>query len=87
MSSREEISDIVVGFVKRTLPELKYEEVATSASMKDLGATSIDILEVVSATMKKLDVQVPRNKLNELTCLDDLIDLLTELKNSEDVVQ
>ena len=81
MSELQEVREMVIGFVKRTLPELKYEEVDTSASMKELGATSIDILEVVSASMRKLDIQVPRDKLGELKCLDDLIELLHKIAN------
>lgn len=79
MADVQEIREIIVGFVKRTLPELKYQEIDTSLSMKELGATSIDILEVVSASMRKLDVQVPRDRLGQLKCLDDLIDLLASI--------
>lgn len=79
MSDLQEVKEMVVGYVKRTLPELKYQEIDTSLSMKELGATSIDILEVVSASMRKLNVQVPRDKLGQLTCLDDLISLLHEI--------
>lgn len=86
MADVQEIREIIVGFVKRTLPELKYQDIDTSQSMKELGATSIDILEVVSASMRKLNVQVPRDKLGQLKCLDDLINLLASIVD-EKVVQ
>jgi len=83
MTEVQEIRDIIVDFVRRTLPELKYQEIDTRQSMKELGATSIDILEVVSASMRKLNVKVPRDKLGELTCLDDLIQLLHTIVNEK----
>lgn len=79
MTELNEIREMVVGFVKRTLPELKYENVDTQRSMKELGATSIDILEVVSASMRQLKVQVPRDKLGQLKCLEDLVALLHQV--------
>ncbi len=84
MKQKEAVSEMVIGFVKRTLPELKYEEIDTNASMKELGVTSIDILEVVSASMKKLEVQIPRDQLNQLTCIEDLINLLTSIVEAKE---
>jgi len=81
MTDVQEIRGIIIDYVKRTLPELKYQEIDTGQSMKELGATSIDILEVVSASMRKLNVQVPRDKLGQLKCLDDLINLLHSIVN------
>jgi acyl carrier protein len=87
VTNLQDVKEMVVGYVKRTLPELKYEDINTKSSMKDLGATSIDILEVVSASMKKLGIQVPREKLNQLACLDDLIELLHMIKNEEECIE
>ena len=40
------------------------------------GANSLDIVEVVSATMRELKVKVPRAELSKLENLDGLVDLL-----------
>ena len=47
--------------------------------MKDYGANSLDIVEVVSHTMRELRVKVPRTELSKLTNIDDLVDLLYEV--------
>jgi hypothetical protein len=44
--------------------------------MVRMGATSLDIVEVVSTSMRALKVKVPRAALGELKCLDDLVTLL-----------
>ena len=45
-------------------------------AMKDLGINSLDIVEVVSASMRELKVKVPRSELSKLTNIDGLVDLL-----------
>ena len=44
--------------------------------MKDLGINSLDIVEVVSCSMRELKVKVPRSELSKLTNIDGLVDLL-----------
>ena len=44
--------------------------------MKDLGANSLDMVEVVSCAMRDLKVKVPRSELSRLTNVDGLVDLL-----------
>jgi acyl carrier protein len=44
--------------------------------MKDLGANSLDIVEVVSLSMREIRVKVPRSELNKLTDIGGLVDLL-----------
>ena len=59
-----------------TIEELEGVEIDPVKSMKDLGANSLDIVEVVSASMRELKVKVPRDQLNKLTNIDELVDLL-----------
>jgi acyl carrier protein len=47
--------------------------------MKDLGANSLDIVEVVSRTMRELKIKVPRAELSKLDDIDGLVDLLHEV--------
>lgn len=56
---------------------------ATDRSMKDYGANSLDIVEVVSGAMRELKVKVPRTELNKLTNLDGLVGLLYEIKSGQ----
>ena len=52
-------------------------------SMKDYGANSLDIVEVVSGAMRELKVKVPRTELNKLTNVDGLVGLLYEIKSEQ----
>ena len=55
---------------------LKESDIDMSRSMKDFGANSLDVVEVVSLTMRELKVKVPRSELSKLTNMDGLVDLL-----------
>ena len=78
MVTREEILDIVKSHLMDNLDEDEFDEADfdTSKSMKDMGANSLDIVEVVSCTMRDLKVKVPRSELSKLNNVDDLVDLL-----------
>ncbi|MCA9605754.1 MAG: acyl carrier protein [Myxococcales bacterium] len=55
----------------------------TSLSMKDLGANSLDIVEVVSSSMRELKIKVPRSELAQLHNVDELVDLLHEVASAK----
>ena len=73
---REEVVSVVRKHLADVVGDLKPSDIDTSRSMKDLGATSLDIVEVVSLTMRELKVKVPRSELSKLTNMDGLADLL-----------
>jgi acyl carrier protein len=76
MTSREQVLEIVKENLVDTIEELEGVEIDPARSMKDLGANSLDIVEVVSCSMRELKVKVPRAELNTLENIDQLVDLL-----------
>lgn len=73
---RDRIRETVLKYLARAVDDLDPAEVNTSLSMKDLGANSIDIVEVVSSSMRELRIKVPRKELNGLKNIDELVQLL-----------
>ena len=83
MVSRDEILAIVKDHLLDNLEgELDEADFDPAKSMKDMGANSIDIVEVVSCTMRDLKIKVPRSELAGLTNVDGLVDLLLKVANS-----
>lgn len=76
--SNEEVFDVVVKHIVDICEDIEPESVTREASMKDLGASSLDIVEVVSCSMRELRVRVPRSELSNLTNIGGLVDLLHE---------
>ena len=82
--SREEILNIVKEHLMDNLEDLDEADFDPARSMKDLGANSLDIVEVVSCTMRDLKIKVPRSELSNLTNVDGLVDLLFKVASEKE---
>lgn len=76
MKSRDQVLSIVKKHLSEAVDGLSVEAIDPGRSMKELGANSLDIVEVVSSSMRELKVKVPRAELSKLTNIDQLVDLL-----------
>jgi acyl carrier protein len=74
--TRNQVKAVVIKHLVQAVDTLDEAQVDTSVSMKDLGANSLDIVEVVSASMRELKIKVPRSELAKLANVDQLVDLL-----------
>jgi acyl carrier protein len=73
---REQVAAVVCKHLVDVVGDLKPSDIDMSRSMKDFGANSLDIVEVVSCAMRELKVKVPRSELSKLTNMNGLVDLL-----------
>ena len=80
---RNHIRSVVIKHLGDSVDGLDEDNVDTSKSMKDLGANSLDIVEVVSCSMRELKIKVPRSQLAKLENVDQLVDLLFEVGNEK----
>jgi acyl carrier protein len=81
--TREHILSVVTKYLVDALGDLDPAGIDTSQSMKDLGANSLDIVEVVSRTMRELKIKVPRSELSKLANIDGLVDLLYQVARAQ----
>jgi acyl carrier protein len=75
--NRDSIKAVIAKHLANAVDGLDASTIDGSKSMKDYGANSLDIVEVVSASMRELKVKVPRSELNKLKDINGLIDLLS----------
>lgn len=72
----------IIEIIKRNLKENLYgvdlEAIEPTSSMRDHGANSLDINEVVSATMRELEIRVPRSELSQVENIDQLAEKFLE---------
>lgn len=80
--TREEVLNVVTKHLASSVDGLDPKSIDPQRSMKDYGANSLDIVEVVSGAMRELKVKVPRTELNKLTNLDGLVNLLYDIKSA-----
>jgi len=76
MMTRDEVLAVVKKQIVDVSEDLKEDTIDPVMSMKDMGINSLDIVEVVSCSMRQLKVKVPRSELSKLTNVNELVDLL-----------
>jgi acyl carrier protein len=73
--SRDEIFTVVRGHITKIVDGVSPDAVREDVSMRELGADSLQVVEVVSRSMKELRLKVPRTELSRAKNLGDLLDL------------
>ena len=76
--TREDVLAVVKKHILDISEDLTEDQVDPAKSMKDLGVNSLDIVEVVTCSMRELKVKVPRSELSDLTNIDGLVDILCQ---------
>jgi len=79
---RDEVEAVVKKYLADVMEDVDMTTLDTSKSMRDYGINSLDMVEVVSRSMRELKVKVPRAELNKLTNIDALIDLLDSARSA-----
>jgi acyl carrier protein len=78
---KAEIRDVVLKHVRENVDGLEGVDIDTRKSMTDYSASSLDIVEVVSASMRELEINIPRTRLSDVKNLDDLVELFDQVKH------
>jgi acyl carrier protein len=87
MVTRDEILNIVKRHLMDNVEDLEESSIDPAKSMKEMGANSLDIVEVVSCSMRDLKVKVPRAELAQLTDMNGLVDLLFQHASQKQAAQ
>jgi acyl carrier protein len=74
--TREQVLEVVKKYIADSVDDVDLTALDTAKSMRDYGINSLDIVEIVSRSMRELKVKVPRAELSKLENIDGLVDLL-----------
>jgi len=82
--TKNEVFGVLKKYIMEQLEdEVEESDITINKSMLDLGANSLDIVEIVSNTMRELEIKVPRDELAKINSMDGLVDIMTKYKNGE----
>lgn len=76
--TRSQMFEVVRANIERIVEEAAGHEITENTSMVDLGADSLQIVEVVSRSIKELRLKVPRTELANARTVKDLLDLFEQ---------
>lgn len=74
--NRESIFAVVKANVLKILPEINPDLITPNTSLTDLGANSVDRVEVTMYSMEALNLKIPRVELHGVQNLEGLVDVL-----------
>lgn len=81
--TKDQIFGVLKKFILEQLEdEVNESEITIKKSMLDLGANSLDIVEIVSNTMRELQIKIPRDELAKIDTMEGLVEKMTEYKNA-----
>ncbi len=81
--TQDEVFAILKKYILEQLEdEVEESQITIDKSMLDLGANSLDIVEIVSNTMRELKIKIPRDELAKINTMKGLVDKMTEFKNA-----
>jgi polyketide biosynthesis acyl carrier protein len=61
--------------------EVEESDIDIEKSMLDLGANSLDIVEIVTNTMRELKIKIPRDELASIDTMKGLVSAMAEHTN------
>ena len=76
--TKAEVIDVIKEVIEENLDDISAGDIDPQKSMKDYGANSLDMIEVVSCSMRELKIKVPRSELAELQNIEALADKFME---------
>lgn len=71
---KKNITDILVG--------VEPNRISLEARLVDLGANSIDRMEITVSTMEDMDVKIPITEMGKVSNIGGLVELLYRFQNS-----
>jgi len=80
---KEKIFAVIKENTLRILPEARPEDVKIDGSLTDLGANSIDRVEIVMYSLQQLGLKIPTPELHGLKNLQAVVDLFYRYATAE----
>lgn len=75
-TEKQRVFEVVKANLLKVMIDLKPEQVTIDQSMTDLGANSVDRVEVVMYSMEELGLDIPRAELHGAKNIAGLVEIL-----------
>ena len=76
--TKEEVIEVIKRNIAENLDDIDEKDIDPQKSMKEYGANSLDMIEVVSCSMRELNIKIPRSELSDIANIDQLADKFME---------
>jgi polyketide biosynthesis acyl carrier protein len=80
---RHGVFAVIKEVILEIIPELEADQIRLEGGLKDLGANSMDRVEIVTYSMERLGIKVPRESLAATKDLPGLVELFFARVNGD----
>jgi polyketide biosynthesis acyl carrier protein len=77
----EEVFELVRSIVLEILPDIQAAEIRHDSQLVDLGANSLDRMEVVTEAMEQMNLRIPPNEFAGIRNISGLVEVLYRHQN------
>lgn len=70
--TKADVIEVIKKHIQENLEEIDASQIDPEKSMMDYGADSLDVIEVVSCSMRELKIKIPRTELSDIRTIDQL---------------
>ena len=75
---KDEIVSLLQEELAEQLDGVEKQDLDPDLSMRDFGANSLDVIEVVTSVMRQLGIKIPRSQLADIETINGLADKFAE---------
>jgi acyl carrier protein len=79
---RAAILEVIEKHLRKSVASVT-ETIDENKAFTDYGANSLDIVEIVSGTMRELKIKIPRTELSDITNIAGLVDKFEALSKNK----
>lgn len=76
--NRDDVVALIEAKMLEHLDDVEQEDLDLAESFRELGANSLDMLDIVTSVMRELEIKIPRAELAEIESVDQLADKFVE---------
>jgi polyketide biosynthesis acyl carrier protein len=74
---KEHVFEVVKNIILEILPGVQSQLISREKSLKELGANSIDRMEVITMSMQELGLKIPLMSFAQVSNIEGLVDVLS----------
>jgi polyketide biosynthesis acyl carrier protein len=78
---KNEVIDLIKANLLEIMPELEGQEIPVDEQLVNLGANSVDRGELITLTLERLNMTIPRVEFVRAQTVEELADLIMERKS------
>ena len=75
--AKEHVFSVVKNVISEVLPDVSPEQITITKNLKELGANSIDRMEVITMSMENLGLKLPLMSFAQVSNIEGLVEVLT----------